>query len=360
MTEELPGIIKNEYGIDIKKMSMDGTAMVVDLNKNMELALDKGSAHAMYTLAVLYKSLLERDNVKAVKVLIDGREGVEGNHYSFRTPAVLGSDGRTEVERYFKVTPQSIVSKVYNYDKINLEEVIKNEILTRNYNAYKEYEVQTEGHKILKTAQEGGHTIVYMIVSEGEFGFENGIFTKVSGSGAIPTVLTFAKNGKGEYILEDYKVPEDGSRYGTSIRKMFPFSLQKDAFNADKFYGELKFQEEAYAKEYLKTIGRNAVVQANHVDKRLADINVNVSNKLLEMYSEYPYWIGTFEKLENGQRYVYEKTFKDKGNGNGIVGFIKKKYSGETVEKTIIEVKNGKMTYLEGKKREEGHSKYNR
>lgn len=343
---ELPNIIKNEYNIDINKMSMDGTTIVIDMAKNMELDLDKGSAHAAYTLSALYKSLLEQDNIKGVKVLIDGKADVYGNHYSLVGTTTLGKDGRTDVERYFKIVPETALPKLIAYDKTNLEEVVKNEILQKNFNGYKSGEAQGEGHKILKTQEKNGHTVVYMIESYGQYGFENGIFTKVSGSGAIPTVMTFSKNSKSEYMLEDYKIPQDGSGYVSSIRKMFPLLLQKEALNANKYYDELLRQETVYAKAYLKSINREAVVQGNYVDKKLPNINVKASNKLLEKYNEYPYWIGTLETVENGQRYVYEKSFSDKGNGDGIVSFIKRKYNGEIMLKHIIEIKNGEIKYL--------------
>lgn len=34
-------------------------------------------------------------------------------------------------------------------------------------------------------------------------------------------------------------------------------------------------------------------------------VNASVSNMLLEQYGQYPYWIGTLEKLEDGTRMVY-------------------------------------------------------
>ena len=60
-------------------------------------------------------------------------------------------------------------------------------------------EVVTEGHIIFDTEEKDGQVKVYTIVSIGWFGFENGIFTTVSGSGAIPTVMTFSQNESGAY-----------------------------------------------------------------------------------------------------------------------------------------------------------------
>lgn len=49
-----------------------------------------------------------------------------------------------------------------------------------------------------------------LLLSAGAFGFENGMFTKVSGSGAIPTVMTFSKDNDGNYSVLEYKEPMDG------------------------------------------------------------------------------------------------------------------------------------------------------
>jgi len=70
-------------------------------------------------------------------------------------------------------------------------------------------ETSTEGHIILDFEEKNETVKVYTIASFGSFGFENGIFTKVSGSGAIPTVITFAQNENGEYSLLEYKEPMD-------------------------------------------------------------------------------------------------------------------------------------------------------
>lgn len=160
----------------------------------------------------------------------------------------------------------------------------------------------TEGHIILDIKENEGKVKVYTIASSGCFGFENGIFTKVSGSGAIPTVITFFKNENGEYELIEYATPFDGSEYVKSIKKMFPLRLCYKALNANKSYLELAKQEEAQAEEYLKSIGRKAKVSVEHVEKKLSDINVEASNKLFADLTRYdkflnscPYWLGTRE-----------------------------------------------------------------
>ncbi|MDS1030040.1 DUF4825 domain-containing protein [Bacillota bacterium LX-D] len=74
----------------------------------------------------------------------------------------------------------------------SIDEAVSITIKNRGENSYLDGEVATEGHLILDTEEKNGNIKVYTISSFGYFGFENGIFTKISGSGAIPTVITFS------------------------------------------------------------------------------------------------------------------------------------------------------------------------
>jgi hypothetical protein len=205
--------------------------------------------------------------------------------------------------------------------------------------SYASGETATEGHIILETEVKDGNTIVYTIASYGGFGFENGIFTKVSGSGAIPTVITFSQDENGEYSLLEYKEPLDGSGYLDSIKKLFPRHLHSRVLSVHDDYPALSKQQEAQAEEYLISIGRNSLVSAAHVDKKLADIDVQASNKLFSEFTKYnsflnncPYWLGTREKVENGVRYIYETSQSKTSDGYDLITFQKKKEDGTIIE----------------------------
>ena len=235
----------------------------------------------------------------------------------------------------------------------DLESAVKAGILNFNTTLYSKGECAAEGHIILgsevKNTDDSKKEECYALVSYGEYGFENGIFTKIAGSGAIPTKLTFSINDKGEYSLVEYEQAQDGSLYESSIREMFPKDIAERALHyTDEDSTKLQAQEEAYAQEYLAGVRSDAKIQQN-VDKDLANMNVEASNTLLELFNEYPYWIGTEEKIENDVRYVYEKQWEDKGNGDGTVTFKKYEYdTKKVVDETVIEVKNGELNYLKG------------
>lgn len=226
----------------------------------------------------------------------------------------------------------------------DLNEAVSRAIKSREY-GYLDGETSTEGHIILDSEEQNGIVKVYTIASFGYFGFENGIFTKVSGSGGIPSVMTFSKNPKGQYSLLDYKEAEDGANYPSSIKKLFPIRLHAKVFAANEDYPKLIKQQEEQAREYLKSIGRSAKVSGAHVDKKLMDINSEASNKLLTEYTKYdaflnacPYWIGTRECIENGERFIYETSQSKSSDGCDLITFKKSKENG-----TVIKVKQYKI-----------------
>ena len=183
----------------------------------------------------------------------------------------------------------------------DINEAVSLAIKSRS-NAYGAGETATEGHIILDNEESSETVKVYTIASFGAFGFENGIFTKVSGSGAIPTVMIFSKNESGEYSLSEYTELVDGAGYTDSIKSMFPQKLWDRVLSSQGDNADLVRQQEAQAAGYLRGIGRTADVSAAHVPKQLADINIDASNKLFAEYTKYdsflnncPYWIGARE-----------------------------------------------------------------
>ena len=86
--------------------------------------------------------------------------------------------------------------------------------------------------------------------------------------------------------------------------------IEKD----DEDESNLTFQEEKYAKDYLKSIGRSAQIlkykDFDHILLTDRGVSVEVSNKIPgKELPNYPYWIGKCEKIENGMRVVYEMIY---------------------------------------------------
>ena len=198
--------------------------------------------------------------------------------------------------------------------------------------AYFEGEFATEGHVILGVETNENITTVYAISSYGWFGFENGIFTSISGGARIPAVIVFSQNDQGEYVLLDYQEPEDGRGNWESIKKMFTAKFLNGISNKDSYDDELSRQQEVQVTEYLRRIGRNAKINTGYVEKKLPDIDTEASNKLLEIMPDYfPYWLGTIERVENGARYIYETSQNKTNAGRDLIVYTKKKENGRAV-----------------------------
>ena len=208
----------------------------------------------------------------------------------------------------------------------SLDEVVSLAIKERY--SHGQGEAFTEGHIILDTEEKDGIINVYTLASHMEFGFENGIFTMVSGCGIIPTVLTFKKSQNSEYSLIEYKQSLDGAGYIGSTKEMFPERLWDAVLNQKKGkYSDLIRQQEEQARQYLESIGRNAEVK-DWVDKKSVEIDIEASNKIFAEYTKYdlnnfPYWIGTKELIQNGVRYIYETSQRKSEDGYDIVSFKK-------------------------------------
>ncbi len=212
-----------------------------------------------------------------------------------------------------------------------LDEIISQAVLSRA-TGYMEGEFVTEGHIILGKEEKENNVKVYTVASLGVYGFENGIFT---------TVMEFEADTQGKWELKEYKEPMDGGGYGDSIKKMFPKKIYEEIFSGNQdYYEKLKAQQKEQAQVYLDSIGREAEIQPGHVEKTLSNINVEASNKLfaeLTKYDEFlnncPYWIGTREKIEEGQRFIYETKQEKTIEGKDMMIYSKTNEKGEVIEK---------------------------
>ena len=222
------------------------------------------------------------------------------------------------------------------------DEAVAGALLDRAGSGYSTGECSAEGHTILRAVPEGDTVVVYAQCSTGNYGFVNGNFEEVSGSGAIPCRLTFARDSDGGLTLTEYWEPEDGSRYAESIKENYPADLVTQAMNAD--YSELLPQKEAYAGAYLEKIGREAEVgefaDFDHSLPTDRGMSVEVSNALLglEELSCYPFFLGEEERIEDGVRWVYSNAWEPSDDG-GTATYTKTNYdTGEIAEQFVYRV----------------------
>ena len=98
--------------------------------------------------------------------------------------------------------------------KDELSDLVSEAILSENESSYSEAECCGEGHEILGSKISGNQLKVYALTMFGNYGFQNDMFIKVSGSGVIPAVLLFEKTDN------QYKLLEIDRKMVRSIRKV--------------------------------------------------------------------------------------------------------------------------------------------
>lgn len=95
----------------------------------------------------------------------------------------------------------------------------------------------------------------YLLVHHVKYSAYGGKLEAVGGS-YVPAAITFKISGSGEYILEEYWEPRDGSYYANDIRSKFPGASADDALNEQAYIEDLKIQTYNKALAYLNNIIR--------------------------------------------------------------------------------------------------------
>lgn len=237
-----------------------------------------------------------------------------------------------------------------NSKSMTLDEMVSVALLEDSGSKYAGGECKVEGHIILGSEEKDEETFVYALTMYGEYGFQDGNFVKVSGSGVIPAVIVFSENAEGEWSSR-INWPKDGSEYLESLKEMFPNEYHDRIINITDFDNKkIKDQEVSYTREYLVKIGREAKIgeygDFEHPMLTSMGVSVNTSNKIVSKnYANYPQWVGNQEIIEDGERFVYAMNYK-KGNDSIIL----EKYNYETrevVEKIRINSLNGEEITLQ-------------
>lgn len=235
----------------------------------------------------------------------------------------------------------------------DLDIAVGNSVVESNSGSFLEGEVQAEGHIVLQESDSSDNEVViYALTMYGEYAFQNDAFIKISGTGVIPAVITFAYDKDTGYSLRSYSTPNDGSGYVDSIKEMFPKNLQNYILSVpDSDVSNLEAQERKYAKAYLNKIGRSAVIgDYADITFEYPEISTEASDNIFKRYWEYPDWIGTQEKIEDGIRYVYETQWKNYGNDDGMIYFTKYVYgTGEIIKTINVFVEDGVVQSSEEK-----------
>lgn len=316
------------------------------LCRDIELACDEKVIKEMgaeikkpYSEALINCSVSRR-TVSACPLAF-GETGVKGrikSVLSYKKPAfwviIIGVVSCVVVAMCFLTNPKSELKD----SNPELDKAVSQAIFDINAEYDYHDECKGEGHIVYGVKENGNNVTVYLCEKFSTFGFKNGYFMEQS-SHVVPAVFTLEKN-EGGYTLLEYEYAEDGERYPTSIKRMFPKKYEYRVLNpTEKDNASLWAQCVEYAEEYLEKIGRDAEVRAySEVEHTLltdVGVSVDISNLIMEMKLPYDSDIGWFEKLEDGIRYVYRTAYEKDKN---LIVFTKELYGeGENGTNQIIE-----------------------
>ena len=124
-------------------------------------------------------------------------------------------------------------------DKQKLDAAISKAILDYHADIAQDGQIHVESHVILQKDGFGAEKItVYLLVLQEAYSVDGETLTEESGS-YVPTAITFAVSASGEYTLEEYWEPSDGS-YSDDIRAKFPADAADEALNDQAYIDDLK------------------------------------------------------------------------------------------------------------------------
>ncbi len=261
-----------------------------------------------------------------------------------------------------KELEEAVTSSIFKMNDVSMSDIIVDG-QTMHYAEIRDSEIffqsecLGEGHMTLGYTDRGKNVEVYVLCSTVGYGFRDGLFVDNSGSFCIPTLIKFDKSENGEYIFKEAQESLDGGAFASSVRNMFPASLAEKAIEAqgdDEITDALHNQCDACAAAYLQAIGRKAKIGSyNEEDyKLLSDFSVSddVCNKLSKLRPEYGFLLGSFEKIEDGVRYVYSVKWDGDSNGKGTVTYAKTNYeTGKVSKKYVYKVEGDKFTEVKAK-----------
>lgn len=228
-----------------------------------------------------------------------------------------------------------------------LEEAVLAAVLQENAGRYLPGEFQGAGCKIIETFQEGQETAaVYALINYTEYGFEDGRFVNLSGTGARVLIHFDLRTSSGPAPI-DYTVldPTSGLTDAQLEELMAPLlETGKEYLYTEEDVQQLRAQADAAAREYLQGIGRQAEVgerESHEESTLLALLDEQVYDRIAQdaAASRYPDWVGTCEQVEDGIRYVYETQYDSAAKA---IRYTKTRYdTGEAAESLAYDAATG-------------------
>lgn len=194
---------------------------------------------------------------------------------------------------YIDIRKESVTDfiSLHSYDL--LDYAVRTAILEKHTSDHSKGLIRVESHKVLSTEHRAvadtnvvDQVTVYALVLYQGYSPYSTAGNLISEEGSyIPTALTFSVDEAGQYTLEEYWLPGDGSYYANDIKNKFPGAAADDALNAQDYIDELQAECQQKAlklmEAYLEEV--NAQLEQNVSELEAAKgyiIDVELENLL--------------------------------------------------------------------------------
>lgn len=182
---------------------------------------------------------------------------------------------KLNLDDFIDIRDGDVKTFIDNHRNSTLEWAITKAILAQNKDKNPDDLIHVESHVILdKTEQSAtpklgskkhsGTVTVYMNVLELSYSTYGGELKEVGGS-SIPTVITFKVDEYGNYTIEEYWIPRDGSYYASDIDKKFT-DIAKEALRKLEDSGDDIQQNECLKK------AQSRLMLIGTIDKKIAGL----------------------------------------------------------------------------------------
>ncbi|MBQ6018900.1 MAG: M56 family metallopeptidase [Clostridia bacterium] len=239
-------------------------------------------------------------------------------------------------------TPGTLLNKALP----EMERMIETELEKQHRYGYSG-EFVAAGISVFGSEETDTQAKVYFHYEISAFGFDNGFFTDTGGASASAAAVF--EIGGNSFALKEIQHTRDGADLAPSIKKIFPAALVKRASDAtQKDRDEMRDICERKARQYLESIGRaDAEIrpwgEVPHTLLTDLGVSVEVTNNLRIADVMEAGYVGVWEAVENGARYVYENGYEKEKN---LLTF--KKYvfnTGEVVFDLGLDASTGEVVY---------------
>lgn len=309
------------------------------------------------------------ENFFAIYSLVDGFDGVQYmagseviNTQRIWANLVLGANVYSSVnsgadyEEKLKIFLDNLKGNA-PLDLTNTDEAIEfylnRHFRNENIKMDKKTEFSATGHFTYEVEDSVDYKRAFIYLDNYDFMIKNGVLT-LDGGISLQGIITFEKIGGGVLSLKELYIPGDEDYQNGVFESSFPAHILEkigNHYNAPDETQKIKSRIEKASKEYLRSINRqDAGINLEYPEFQMPCIlaeNEEMYQVIQSFFSDYPYYLGSLERVEENIRYVY--SFDSKREDGDILTYKKERYDDKSIEFNVsIKLQGGEYETTNG------------